>query len=673
MLSAGVGNDVIGWILLALCVALVNAGSGITALWVLLTCVGYALFLVFAVRPAFMWFLRRNGALQDGPSQGVIALTLLLTLTSSFFTGVIGVHAIFGAFMMGLICPHEGGFAIKVTEKVEDLIGAIFLPLYFTLSGLSTNIGLLDNGITWAYVVAVISVAFCAKFIGCSLAARLNGLVWRESFTIGSLMSCKGLVELIVLNIGLQAKILSTRVFTIFVVMALVTTFATTPLTSALYPPWYQRKLEAWKRGEIDWDTGALLDGSSGSDDGLTQEKLESSRIKNLLVYLRLDNMPTLLAFVSLLGGRPNGASGRKHPIYYKETETQPTEPSQSAQISEKKRPVQVHGVRLVELSDRGSAVMQVAEVDEYSAFDPVLNTFRVLGQLYSLAVSGEVSIVPQSSYAETLVTRASEESSDLLILPWSETGSMSEAQTISIDSTRDKLASDSYSGFVAKALDTSRCNTAVFINKGFSGSLKQRPLALTRRMSALSVASTHREHVTTLPNTDRSHHIFMPYFGGADGRVALRLLLQLAENPEITATVIHYPIIGDNSAAEEAATPRSPQSNRVNLQRTFSTEDDAAFFFTMQRSLNADLEARIIFETTTASSSPIQSALARAQTEVAQNPKNGGDIIILGRHAQMGGRDASPSCLGLAADTVLESGVRASLLVVQARGAELG
>jgi Kef-type K+ transport system membrane component KefB len=124
------------------------------------------------------------------------------------------VHPIFGAFLAGLICPHEGGFAIKITEKIEDLMSALFLPLYFTLSGLSTNLGLLDNGITWGYLIAVTVVAFSAKFIGCAVAARLNGMVWRESFSIGALMSCKGLVELIVLNIGLQAKILSTRVFT---------------------------------------------------------------------------------------------------------------------------------------------------------------------------------------------------------------------------------------------------------------------------------------------------------------------------------------------------------------------------------------------------------------------------------------------------------------------------
>jgi Kef-type K+ transport system membrane component KefB len=199
VLSAGVGNDVVGWILLALCVALVNAGSGITALWVLLTVLGYALFLAFLVRPGFLWLLDKTGSLQNGPTQSIIALTLLMALTSAFFTGIIGVHPIFGAFMVGLICPHEGGFAIKVTEKVEDLVTVLFLPLYFALSGLSTNLGLLNSGITWGYVFGVIAVAFTGKVAGGTLASRLTGLVWRESFTIGVLMSCKGLVELIVL------------------------------------------------------------------------------------------------------------------------------------------------------------------------------------------------------------------------------------------------------------------------------------------------------------------------------------------------------------------------------------------------------------------------------------------------------------------------------------------
>ena len=199
VLAAGVGNDVTGWILLALCVALVNAGSGLTALWVLLVCVGYILFLVYAVRPCFLWLLMRTGSIQNGPTQSVVGITLLMVLGSAFFTNVIGVHAIFGGFLIGLICPHDGGFAIKLTEKIEDLVSVLFLPLYFALSGLSTNIALLDTGITWAYVIGVIAVAFTGKIVGGTLAARLNKLVWRESFTIGVLMSCKGLVELIVL------------------------------------------------------------------------------------------------------------------------------------------------------------------------------------------------------------------------------------------------------------------------------------------------------------------------------------------------------------------------------------------------------------------------------------------------------------------------------------------
>ena len=673
-LSAGVSNDVVGWILLALCVALVNAGSGLTALWVLLTCVGYALFLFLAVRPIFMWYLRRSRALQDGPSQAVIVTTLLIALGSAFFTGVIGVHAIFGAFMAGLICPHEGGFAIKITEKIEDLIGALFLPLYFALSGLSTNIGLLDNGITWAYVIGVIAIAFIAKFTGGTLGAKANGLVWRESFTIGALMSCKGLVELIVLNIGLQARILSTRTFTIFVVMALVTTFATTPLVQALYPPWYQRKLEAWKRGEIDWDTGNPI----SDTDSVVQEKQEASKVRNLLVYLRLDNMPTLLAFVSLLGTKPTEIVHKEHPS----KEQDKFEDNSPAM--EKSKRVGVHGVRLLELTERGSSVMKVTEVDEYSLFDPILNAFRVLGQMFNLSVSGEVTVVPESSFADTLVHKAVEEASDLLLIPWSETGTLSEKQVVSNDNIQNKLASESYSAFVREALNTTQCNTAVFINKGFSGSLKQKPMALHRTVSAMSIRS-QRDHNSTLLNVDQSHHIFMPYFGASsDDAVALRLVLQLAENPGVTATIIHYAsedTITESSSTEEVIPSKQAESKRPEILKALSlgsgrvshnNSSDDALFTTLQKSISADMATRVIFDTVRNSKNPIQDALSKAQEEVAQNPKNGGDIIVVGRHIdhfRQNNSGSSSECLGTAADTLAGSGIRASLLVVQARG----
>lgn len=165
----------------------------------LLCSAGYLLLLLYAVKPALIWIFRRTGSIQNGPSQSIISLILLVALASAFFTGIIGIHPIFGAFMAGLIIPRDERFNIRVTEKLEDLIGALFLPLYFTLSGLSTNLGLLDSGTAWGYVFATTFAAFFSKIIGASLAARFSGLVWRESFTIGVLMSCKGLVELIVL------------------------------------------------------------------------------------------------------------------------------------------------------------------------------------------------------------------------------------------------------------------------------------------------------------------------------------------------------------------------------------------------------------------------------------------------------------------------------------------
>lgn len=683
VLAAGVGNDVVGWILLALCVALVNASSGITALYVLLVVVGWILFLVFAVRPVFLWVLRRTGSLENGPTQGVVALTLLIALTSAFFTGIIGVHPIFGAFLAGLICPHEGGFAIKLTEKIEDLVTTLFLPLYFALSGLSTNLGLLDDGITWGYVIGVICVAFFGKFTGGTLAARANGLLWRESAAIGSLMSCKGLVELIVLNIGLQAKILSTRTFTIFVVMALLTTFATTPLTAFLYPPWYQKKVEAWKRGEIDWD-GNPISSTAESIDSVALAK-DDHRITSMHVYLRLDNMPSLVALISLFGAKsslpmkmhPSGASGP-------EKETEMTE------VEGHKRPVEVHGVRLLELTERGSSVMKVSEVEEYSAHDPVINTFRTVGRLYNLAVSGEVAIGPESAYADMLTSRASEAASDLLVLPWSESGGMHEMQLISNDSEKTKLESSTYSAFAARALDTSICNTAVFIDRGFGGTTRPtRPNPLKRAVSSVSLRSNNRERIT-IPASNRGHHIYCPFFGGADGRTALRIALQLAENPSITATLVFFenatgiPEVPEpeNMTASLTLsitnTPSSPTRetakdfHRSNIvaQTPATRERDAAFFAALSRSINPELARRVVFETIIASSDPVVEAVERARKEVGQDPRNGGDLVVMARNKGWFGKDLSKNgTLGVPAMKLVDAGMRSSLLVVQAKG----
>ncbi|KAL8948717.1 MAG: hypothetical protein Q9222_005129 [Ikaeria aurantiellina] len=693
VLSAGVGNDVVGWILLALCVALVNAGSGITALYVLLTCVAWVLFLVYAVRPPFLWILRRTGSLQNGPTQSMVALTVLMVLTSAFFTGIIGVHPIFGAFLIGLICPHDGGFAIKLTEKIEDLVSVFFLPLYFALSGLSTNIGLLDSGITWAYVVGVITIAFLGKFIGGTIAARLSKMVWRESFTVGVLMSCKGLVELIVLNIGLQAKILSQRTFTIFVVMALVTTFATTPLTTALYPPWYQKKLAAWKRGEIDWDGNTQhTDPQSAETDAIGAQKHDMNDIRKMLVYLRLECLPSLFTFVSLLGGEKPGSAGRVHP-----TKSVPENGVDETKPLLQKRPLQVHGLRMLELTERLSSVMKESEIDDISTKDLVVSSFHSFGLLNNLAVSGDVEIVPEGSYAEILTRSAVEHGSDMVLLPWSESGSLSETGTTTAEhSMHNMLENGPHTSFLAAFLNRAPCHAAIFVNNDFGTLAKKKTETLSRTKSGISLRSNH--DIPSAPIVDRSHHIFFPFFGGPDDRAAMRFVLRLAQNKTITATILFMDIDQSSTTSEIGDIPTKPESSAAKRtvtvtastsQETFF-EQERAFFVSMKDSLPADLTSRVVFETIQ-TSQPLHETVKRAKAEVGQSSKSNGDLMVLGRgrgsrmsfegemHMMLNaegrtrnvGSDAG-FILGDVAQVLVAMETEASLLVIQARKDEI-
>ena len=364
---------------------------------------------------------------------------------------------------------------------------------------------------------------------------------------------------------------------------------------------------------------------------------------------------PNTLAFVSLFGSKPS--SGNTHPQYDDKDQNRKS----SSADDTKSAVVQIHGMRIVQLTARTTSVMKVSEAGELSAFDPVLNAFRVLGRLYNLAVSGEVAVIPEDSYAESLTTRAAEESSDLLLLPWTETGSLSEAPMVSKNTVERKLRSDAYSRFITEAFDTASCTTAVFVNKAFSGSLEQSPSALTRRM--------RRQHITQLPSMDRSHHIFVPFFGGADGQAVLRLVLQLVENPEITATMTHYQLKGEDIVIEETVSTKGILEGKIRVSTSGESSDDE-FFVTIQRTLPEELRPRVTFRTSI-SYDPVQDAVADATTEVGQRENNGGDIIFLGRSTSM--VDQPSTCLGLVADCILERDLKASMVVVQAKRERIG
>jgi hypothetical protein len=462
--------------------------------------------------------------------------------------------------------------------------------------------------------------------------------------------------------------------------MALVTTFVTSPLTIYFYPRWYQKKVEAFRRGEIDWD-GNPLDGSDSIVDGAQFEKLEADKVKRLTVYLRLDSMPNLLAFASLFGGKAQKQVTKTHPSL-KQQASHAQEDGESAE-EVPRRPVEAHGLRLLNLTDRGSSVMQVYETESYTTHDPVVNIFRTFGRLHNLAISGEALVVPEDSFADTLSARAAD--SDLLLLPWSETGGMSEQAIIEDKGTKNKLAAPSYLSFIKATLEQTNITTAVLVNKNFGGPKnRDKKNKLTRTYSSVSLSS-HRDAPVTAPITDKSHHVFFPFFGGDDDRAALRLVLQLAENPEVTATIVQFEVpdafLEDSEASSDSSSPVSASTKGAQgaiVSTTAQRKDrDAAFFASLRASLPTELSHRVVFDSVH-SDHPVKDVIARASLEVGQAPKNGGDLVVLGRNIGRKGLEkqgadeirserSAATTLGVLAERAWESKLGASVLVVKA------
>ncbi|KAF8868527.1 Sodium/hydrogen exchanger family-domain-containing protein, partial [Gymnopilus junonius] len=538
VLSAGVGNDIVGWVLLALCVALVNASSGLTALYILLACVGWTLFLLFPVKTALEWLARTTGSIQNGPSVFFMTVTMLILFGSAFFTDVIGVHAIFGAFVAGVIVPREGGLAITMTEKLEDMVSIIFLPLYFTLSGLSTDLGLLMT-VRVKYYLGLHPGCHrhCVhwKIWGCTIAAYyIAGFNWRESSTIGSLMSCKGLVELIVLNVGLSAGILSPRVFSMFVLEALVLTFMTTPLVTFLYPPHLRRRSS--DKGPDDDE--ATLQRPSPDQDGAFKTRFT-------VVLDKLEHLPSMMALLRLVKPIPTL--------------------------------ITTQALRLIELSDRVSAVMKGSVPNSLLLTDPMLSIFRMFGQLSRINVSPSLSVATFDDLASSVVEHARNFESDMILLPWlppihdalrdhhldhhsppatpkdmsrgpsrersrgppqarfplppimNVTSSSGHATPGGGSTSSSNSASVIHSQFVRGVFAKAKTDVALFVD--------QQTVDPASFSSALEAPIEGGGGLSNC--TGNAEHVFLPFFGGPDDRLALEFVVQLCASPTMRGTVV--------------------------------------------------------------------------------------------------------------------------------------
>jgi len=387
-------------------------------------------------------------------------------------------------------------------------------------------------GLTWAFTIAIVCLSFTGKFGGCTLAARLSGFSWREASTVGSLMSCKGyvftslapvslmghdcrLVELIVLNVGLEAGILSQRVFSMFVLEALTLTFLTTPLVTALYPPKLRVRASdlPGKHPVTRGGDGPEQDSPKPADDDWPW------RYRFTVVLDKLEHVPGVLALTQLVLPKPLDPSATVSVTSAAET------------IDLKKPEVVVDALRLIELSDRTSAVMKSSVADTLKDTDPLLGIFRMFGELNDLPVSTSLSVVPYDDLPHSVADHAASHASQLVLLPWlppiAQNPTEGDLTNLTPKASKyeynpfeaffgnlskgDKSASTTHSQFVRGVFAQSKSDVALFIDTGDRS------------------------------GAGGSHHVFLPFFGGPDDRLALEFVVQLCLNPKTTATVVRY------------------------------------------------------------------------------------------------------------------------------------
>lgn len=227
-ITCAAADDITAWCILAAVIAITKAGSFVSSLYTIIFAVAYVLLMVKVVRP----FLARIGNIynsKESLTKPIVAIFLLTLIVSAGVTEVIGIHALFGAFMAGAIMPDNVKFRNLFIEKVEDVALVILLPLFFVFTGLRTQVGLLNDPELWKITGLIILIAVAGKFLGSALAAKFVGQTWKDSLSLGILMNTRGLMELVVLNIGYDLGVLNPEIFSMMVLMALVTTFMTGP------------------------------------------------------------------------------------------------------------------------------------------------------------------------------------------------------------------------------------------------------------------------------------------------------------------------------------------------------------------------------------------------------------------------------------------------------------
>ncbi|RRT33523.1 hypothetical protein B296_00052773 [Ensete ventricosum] len=308
----------------------------------------------------------------ESVKESYICATLTIVLAAGFTTDAVGIHALFGAFVVGIAVPKDGPFAGVLIEKVEDLVSGLFLPLYFVSSDLKTNVATISGGRSWGLLVLVITNACLGKIVVASVAVKIP---IREAATLGFLMNTKGLVELIVLNIGKDRKVLNDETFAIMVLMALFTTFITTPIVMGIYKP--ARRAAPYKHRTVE---------RSDMD----------SELRVLACFHGSRNIPTMVNVIESSRGT-------------------------------RRRRLTVYAMHLMEPSERLSAISMVHKArrnglpfwNKGDNADQMVVAFETYRQLSAVTVRPMTAISDLDTIHEDIITSAQQKRAALILLPF--------------------------------------------------------------------------------------------------------------------------------------------------------------------------------------------------------------------------------------------------------------
>ncbi|XP_078445236.1 cation/H+ exchanger 20 [Wolffia australiana] len=430
-MAAAAFNDVAAWILLALAIALSGGDdhkSPLVSLWVLLCGLAFVGLMMAVVRPVMAWVARRAA---ERDAELWTCLTLAGVLAAGFATDLIGIHAIFGAFVFGLAIPkEEEDFAERLIERIEDFVSGLLLPLYFASSGLKTDVTKINGGKAWGLLAMVTAVACFGKMAGTFAAAVACKMKAREAMALGTLMSTKGLVELIVLNIGKERKVLNDETFAILVLMALFTTFITTPAVMAIYKP-ARRGGAGAQRRKLQRDTS----GKEGA-----------AHLRVLACVRSPRDVPSTINLIETIRGKST---------------------------------LKLFILHLVELTERSSSIVMVLAARrnglpfrnplKKDTRDRVLVAFETYGQLGKVNVRPMTAISAIPTMHEDVCNVAEDKSAALIVVPFHRHGT--------------ENAGHEWRAVNRRILKEAPCSVAVLVDRGLGGGEQVGSAEVSRRV----------------------------------------------------------------------------------------------------------------------------------------------------------------------------------------------